>query len=118
MGWGECPHEPVGPWSWIEDEYHPSGSAVSMRSCLTRSRGERRERGAPAHSNIGNHSPNGDWPEVRPRCPFSATSAAPREPRPFCNLATGNWELTTGEIVAAPIRCPLLFPFRDSACFP
>jgi hypothetical protein len=34
------------------------------------------------------------------------------------HLATGNWELTTGEIVAAPIRCPLLFPFRDSACFP
>ncbi len=44
-----------------------------------------RERGDPKHSNVGNHSPNGDSPNLRPRGPFSATSAAPREPIPVFN---------------------------------
>ncbi len=54
-------------------------------SNLTRSREERRERGAPEDSNVGSHSPDGDWPEIRPGWPFSANSAAPREPRPLPN---------------------------------
>jgi hypothetical protein len=55
--------------------------------CLTRSRGERRERerAAPKRSNVGNHSPNGDSPNLRPRGPSSAPSAAPREPIPVLN---------------------------------
>ncbi len=34
------------------------------------------------------------------------------------NLVTGNWELAAREIVTAPIRSPLLFPFRRSAALP
>ena len=44
-----------------------------------------RERGDPKHSNVGSHSPNGDSLDVRPRGPFSAASAAPREPIPVLN---------------------------------
>ena len=87
---------------------------VSRGAAEPRRAPRERKRGAPEHSNVGNHSPNGDSPNLRPRGPFSATSAAPREPIPVFNRMETSQRENRFEVSGAETGTDLAQRRRDA----